>query len=204
MGSELIGWQSTAEFDLATMTSTAFLAATTPVSWARQILMLKRRFVIVVDRLQSDATHEYRWLFHYAPTTLRTDVRRKRLLTGFDDRNLLLAPFQPETFQQMKAGQGHMNRNGRNIVAPMSDFVAQAADFVAAFLLLPVSGTGFPDVRLQQTSDAGGVTFEVHTPDTSVRLFVPRASSDAGTNRTETKTTSVTVTPIKRSVSTTV
>jgi len=198
VGSRLTGWQSTPEFDLATMTSTAFLAATTPVAWMRQILMLKRHFVIVVDRLQSAAAHEYRWLFHYTPTTLDADVSRKRLLTGHDDRNLLLMPFQPLMFQQMKVGQSHINQCGRNVLAPVGEFVAHADDFVAAFLLLPVSGAEFPEVDLEQTSDAGGVTLDVHTEHESTHLFIPRIPSDADANRGETNIPQVSITPTKR------
>jgi len=198
VGCGLIGWQSSVDFDLATMASTAFLASTSPVSWVRQILMLKRRFVVIVDQLQSDAAHEYRWLFHYTPNTLKADVNRKRLLTGFDDRNLLLAPFQPESFQEMKVGQNQINRFGRNVLAPVSDFVAHAADFRAAFLLLPVDGTEFPGVRLQQALETGGITLDVHTPDASWSLFIPHAFSDAGSDRKITNTAPVTITPTTR------
>ena len=80
------------------MTSSAFLTASPSVSWTRQVLMLKARFVIVVGRPGKRRDSRLRWLFSLRTTTLRADESQKRLVTGFDDRNLLLAPFRPEIF----------------------------------------------------------------------------------------------------------
>jgi hypothetical protein len=200
-GSRLSDWQSAGEYDLATMISTAFVALTTPVLWTRQILMLKQRFVIVVDRLESAAAHDYRWLFHYAPTTLQADASRKRLLTGFDDRNLMLMPFQPDRFHRLDIVERHINRGGRNILAPVGDYAARAADMVVAFLFLPVSGTEFPRVELQQTSDARSVSLEVRTEEESIHLVIPdsRSSGSALGGNASGATRAVTIT--KRAVS---
>jgi hypothetical protein len=200
-GSRLSGWQSTREYDLATMTSRAFLAATAPVSWTRQILMLKQRFVIVVDRLESAAAHDYRWLFHYVPTTLRVNDSRKRLLTGFDDRNLMVAPFQPERFQRLDVVERHISRRGRNILAPVGDYAARAADMVAAFLFLPVSSTEFPSIELQQTSDTRGVSLDVRTEEESVHLDIPDLRFSGGLTRDNASGATLAVTLEKRAVS---
>jgi hypothetical protein len=183
---------------VATMITTAFLAAAKPVAWTRQIFMIKRRFVIVLDRLESAGVHEYRWMYHYAPTTVKTDAPRKRLLTGFDNRNLLLMPFKPELFAQMEVNQHYINNRGRNILAPVVDFVANASDMMAAFLLLPVSGVVFPDIELAQTDDAGGVTLEVHSENESTRLFIRPVAAAGGANREATNVPTVAITQIQQ------
>jgi hypothetical protein len=191
-------WQSTREYDLATMTSRAFLAATPPVSWMRQILMLKQRFVIVVDRLECAAAHDYRWLFHYTPTALRADASRKRLLTGFDDRNLMLMPFQPERFQRLDVVQRHINQRGRNMLAPVGDYAARAADMVAAFLLLPVSGTEFPNIDLQQTSDTRCVSLDIHIDGESIHVVIPDLRAIGGAANVKASGTTFAVSVEKR------
>ena len=197
VGSRLVGWLSSPQFDFASMSTTAFQVATKPVSWTRQILLLKRRFVIVLDHLRSDGDHEYRWLFHYAPNSPQADVSKKRLLTSFPHRNLLLTPFQPEKFQQMTVGQRHINKRGRNVLTPVADFVTHAANFVAAFLLLPVIGTEFSDIELAQTSDHGGVSLEIRAERDSTHLFIPHFSSDAASGAGA-KTPRITITQLDR------
>ncbi len=91
----------------------------------------------MVDQLRSASTHEYSWLFHFTPPTLQIDRPRNCLLTGFDDHNLLLAPFQPQLFAPVEIVQRHINQNSRNVPAPVGRFTALAADVTTAFLFLP-------------------------------------------------------------------
>ena len=176
VGSCLRGWQSTSAYDIATMSTTAFESLESPVRWTRKILLLKRRFVILVDQLRSAAAHEYSWLFHFAPTTIRVDRLCNRLLTGFDDRNLLVAPFQPQAFASVEITQRHINQNSRNVPAPVSRFTARAADVTAAFLLLPVDTRGFPMIEMQQTTDAAGVFLRIHTEREDIHILIKRSS----------------------------
>jgi hypothetical protein len=179
VGCRLCGWQSTPEYDLATMSNAAFEALPTPVSWTRQFLFLKRRqLIVVVDRLDGATEHEYRWLFHFAPTTLRTYAFRKQVLTGFDDRNLLLAPFCPEKFARMEVRQGHVNRHSRNLSAPVTNFVARGACLEVAFLALPVSGREFPALRLQQMAAVDGLSLKIDLGGELVGLVIPHSSSE--------------------------
>jgi hypothetical protein len=175
----LCGWQSTPEYDLATMSNEAFQVLPAPVSWTRQLLLLKRRqLLVIVDRLDSGAEHEYRWLFHFAPTTLRSDALHKQVLTGFDDRNLLLAPFCPETFARMEVRQGHVNQQSRNLRAPVASFVARGTRSELAFLAMPVNGREFPNLRLRQTAEADGVSLRIELGTEVIELVVPHSSSE--------------------------
>jgi hypothetical protein len=176
VGSSLSGWRSAPTYDIATMSSTAFESLESPVRWTRKVLLLKRRFLILVDHLQSADAHEYSWLFHFTPTVVRANNTRSRLLTGFDDRNLLLAPFGPQLFAPVEITQGHINQRGRDIPSPVGRFTARAADLMAVFLLLPVSAREFPTVDLQQTMDADSLSLRIHTKQEDVRLRIKPAS----------------------------
>ena len=136
------------EHDHATMTTGG-----NGVHWKREILLLKRGGLIVMDSLQSAAVHDYTWLFHFVPTTLKTDAPNKRLLTGFADRNLCLAPFDPRLFSRMEIIQGHVNKGSRNVSAPVGHFSARASDLAMAFLILPTTGSEFPKIELEQLAD---------------------------------------------------
>ena len=186
VGSCLCGWMSTPEYDLATMSNAAFRVLPAPVSWIRQILFLKKRqMVVVVDRLDGATEHEYRWLFHFAPTTLRTSANPEQVLTGFDDGNLLLAPFCAEKFARMDVRQGHVNQQSRNLPAPVANFVARGARLEAAFLVMPVSGREFPALRLQQTTEVDGVSLTIGLRGEVIRLIIPNSASEV---RIETNT----------------
>jgi hypothetical protein len=179
VGSRLSGWQSTPEYDLATMSNAAFEALPKPVSWTRQVLFLKKRqLMVVVDRLDGATEHEYRWLFHFAPTTLRTYAFRKQVLTGFNDRNLLLAPFRPEKFARMEVRQGRVNQQSQNLRAPVVHFVAQGACQEVAFLAMPVIGREFPALRLQQTANIDGMSLKIEMGGEVVGLVIPNSSSE--------------------------
>jgi hypothetical protein len=179
VGSCLCGWRSTPEYDLATMSSAAFQLLPAPVSWIRQIFFLKKRqLIVVVDRLDGADEHEYRWLFHFAPTTLKTYVFRKQVLTGFDDRNLLLAPFCPEKFVHMEVRQGDVNQQSRNLPAPVANFVARGTRLEAAFLVMPVSGRDFPALRLWQAGEVDGMSLKIELGTEVIGLVIPTLSSD--------------------------
>jgi len=178
-GSRLGGWQSTPEYDRAIMSTEAFQALPTPVSWTRQLLFLKKRqWIVVVDRLDSATGHEYRWLFHFAPTTLRTSALGKQAFTGFGDHNLLLAPFCPERFAHMEVRQGHVNQRSRDLSAPVTSFVARGTCLNVAFIAMPVNGHELPSLRLQQTEDAGGLSLKIELETETVELMIPNSSSE--------------------------
>ncbi len=179
IGCRLTAWRSAPAYDLATMTCAVFEALPSPVTWMRQVLLLKGRFLVVMDHLESTDEHEYSWLFHFAPTTLRAQALQKRLLTGFDVRNMLLAPFQPESFAQMTVSQGCVACKGGNVSAPVARYTARAASLTTAFVLLPVNGAEFPIVQLRQTTQPAGVSLNIQTDRELIDLSLGRSSCEA-------------------------
>ncbi len=176
VGSRLDGWQSTSACAMATMSSRAFESLESPVRWTRKILLFKRRFIILVDQLESTAVHEYSWLFHFTPTALRIDDVGRRVLTGFDDHNLLVAPFQPQTFTPVEIVQRHINQNSRNVPAPVSRFAATGKDMTTAFLFLPVDHRKFPTMELQQSTDTNGLSLRIRTEREDIRVLIKLSS----------------------------
>lgn len=177
VGSCLSGWHTTPECVHATMASTAFESLETPVRWTRQILLFKHKFLVLVDHLRSASAHDYSWEFHFAPTTLQLDASRKRLVTGFGEQNLVLAPFQPETFTNVEIALRHINQNSRNVAAPVGRFAARASDMTAVFLMLPVNGVEFPPLELEITTEEAAVLLEIHVGRQTIRLNI----TDSGT-----------------------
>lgn len=179
VGSCLSGWRTTPEYILATMTSTAFESLETPVRWTRQILLFKHRFLVLVDHLLSASAHDYSWEFHFAPTTLQLDTSRKRLLTGFGDHNLVLAPFQPETFAPVEIVQRDINKNSRNFAAPVGRYMTRTRDLTAVFLMLPVHGVQFPSLELDKTTGEAGVLLEIRMGRHTISLNITDSGSEA-------------------------
>jgi hypothetical protein len=176
VGSHLRDWQTTSDYNIAAMTNTAFESLESPVRWTRKILLFKHRLIILLDQLQSAAPHEYSWAFHFSPTTVKANSGGSQLLTGFDDRNLLVAAFQPQLFTPVEITQRHINQSGRNLLSPVGSFTARAADVTAAFLLLPVDTREFPTIDLQQVIDIDGLSLRIHTEREDIRLLIKSSS----------------------------
>ena len=159
------------------MSSAAFESLESPVRWTRKILLVKRRFLILVDQLHSDTAHEYSWLFHFASTTVHAvNSSRSRLLTGFEDHNLFVAPFQPQLFSPVEITEGHVNKKSRNVPASVSRFVTRATDRIAAFLFLPVNSREFPSVELQQSTDTDNLSLRIRVEGKDVRVLIKPSS----------------------------
>ena len=96
-------------------------------------------------------------------------------MTGFDDRNLLVAPFQPQMFTPVEIVQHHINQNSRNVPAPVGRFTASGTDVTTAFLFLPVHDQEFPSIELQQSGDRNGLSLKIRTEREDIHVLIKPA-----------------------------
>jgi len=176
-GSRIVKWESGDAYDWAVMTHDGFRGRKEPVSWRRDFILLKGVGAIVVDHLRSSGEHSYTWLYHFLPCALETRTAEKSAMTLFPDTNLLLLPASPAAVGQMSVGPGSLNVQGRNAAAPVVRYQTRGGDVVQAFLLLPVDGSAWPEVRFTQVREAGSLVLDMERGGATIRLTLGGLSS---------------------------
>lgn len=156
-------WESNQVYDWAVMRHDGFNTGEKPVSWVRHFILLKGYGVILVDQLKSDGLNDYEWLFHLTPCTPKLNGAQSEVFTGFKEKNLLIKAAGPSEKSRLKVTQGLINKQAKNIEAPVVHFEENARAITRSFLFLPVAGSEVPSVKFQQKSETGVTALEVRT-----------------------------------------
>ncbi len=174
-GSRIVKWESNDRYDWAVMRHEGFQDRTSPVTWVRHFIMLKGLGTLLVDQLESAGEHDYTWLFHLLPCSPVADA--KSVFTAFPEKNLLLLPASSEVLTGPILTDGNINRQGRNLTAPVAKFETHAAKCIQTYLFLPVAGPTPPSTRLSQTANGNTVTINLTSQFGGKRVVIARSSS---------------------------
>ena len=139
-GSRIVHWESNDRYDWAVMRHDGFQDRPSPVIWVRHFVLLKGFGALLVDQLESKGEHDYTWLFHLLPCSPVVDSECKSVCTGFANKNLLLLPASSQLLKGPVLADGTVNRQGRNVAAPVVKFSTHLANCLQAYLLLPLAG----------------------------------------------------------------
>ena len=160
-GSRILQWESNNRYDWAVMRHEGFRDRPSPVTWVRHLVLLKGLGTLLVDQLESESEHDYTWLFHLRPCSPVVDSGSKSVYTGFAEKNLLLLPATSRRLEGPILADGHMNRQGRNLAAPVAKYETHASNALQAYLLLPVVGPNYSVTRLAQAAEGTTVTITI-------------------------------------------
>jgi hypothetical protein len=170
-----VQWESNDRHDWAVMRHEGFQGRSSPVTWVRHFVMLKGFGTLLVDQLESEGEHDYTWLFHLLPCSPVLDRESKSVFTGFGEKNLLLQPATSPGLVGPILTDGTVNRQGRNLTAPVAKYETHAANSVQAYLLLPVSGASAPRTQLSQVADGQTVTLSITGDFGAQRVRITRS-----------------------------
>ena len=152
------GWESRNNFAWALMHS-MIDSNDDKVEWLRHFMMIKDRFLLVVDWLSGGNEHTFRWLFHGASGARLRDISGGTAWLENGCQGLLIKEFiQPDDSMPQVPSfypQGLVAVNGRMENAPLLRFHRKGRTALSAFLLLPVpSGIDTPTVTMAMERDA--------------------------------------------------
>jgi hypothetical protein len=172
-GSRIVKWESNDRYDWAVMLHEGFQDRQSPVTWVRHFIMLKSFGTLLVDQLESEGEHHYTWLFHLLPCSPVVDA--KSAFTAFPEKNLLLLPATSEALAEPILADGNINRQGRNLTAPVVKYETHATNALQTYLLLPVAGADCPATRLEQVTKGNTVTVTISGSSGEKRVNIIRS-----------------------------
>lgn len=173
-GCRVVDWESNEQYDFATLRHEGFPASVGAVQWVRHFLLLKDRFFLIVDRVQSEAEHDYTWLFHFSPGEVIPQGDGVR--TAFARRDLDLLCATGGCSPELLLGEGYINCKGCNLRATVAHFIGRAASTVEAFALLPV-GEIDGSVEVDFADTCGAVTVRVRNSLELITIELPALAS---------------------------
>ncbi|MCC6414692.1 MAG: alginate lyase family protein [Opitutaceae bacterium] len=135
--SRVLAWKTTGTFDHVVMRHGGFAGRNGRVAWVRHIVMVKDRFVVVVDEVASASAHNYAWPLHFAPCRLEVHPRELRALARDRKNQLHLAAALAEGELTLASRRGVVSRRGKNLPAPILRLETTAARAVLACVFAP-------------------------------------------------------------------
>ena len=172
-GCRVVDWQSNEQYDFATLRHEGLPTSVGAVQWVRHFLLLKDNFFLIVDRVLSDAEHDYTWLFHFNPGEVWPHGDGVR--TAFARGNVDLVAATGGCSPALSLGEGQVNRRGLNTAAAVARFSGRAAATVEAFAVVPV-GEVEPSIELITTDATGAIRVKVTTAQGLVTIELPALS----------------------------
>ncbi len=176
-GSRIEHWESNRRYDWAVMVHDGLAKG---VTWTRHFVMLKGKCCLIVDRLESNAEHDYTWLFHLPPGSPKADASRGTVFTGFAEKNLLLLTAKAGA-PRLELREGTISRQAKNHPAAVAAYGSRGTEVVRSFLLLPVRSGAEPRAALQQEVEADRVGLQLTIPGVQAEVEI-RRESKAGKN----------------------
>ena len=175
VGSRIVQWQSNDRYDWAVLQHDGFQAQS--VRWVRHFILLKGIGAVLVDQVESPAEHEYTWLFHLLPCSPVVEPESKSVSTGFAEKNLLLLPAAAPALSQPKLAAGWINRQSRNLTAPVVRYTTRSQSALQAYLFLPVAGKTNAPTQLSQRLEGDAITLNLTGPFGAKSIKIVRSSA---------------------------
>ena len=147
-------WWTGAEYDFVDAMSDGYRWL--GVLHNRRVMFIKPDYWIVSDFLpgpsyynssfQTSGYHEFDWLAHFQPTTLKTDKDTKRINTTNEGANIALVPLNADEVQ-LKESKGPTETTTGVVETPYISLHREGMAFVQfQVLLLPYEGKKVPDI----------------------------------------------------------
>lgn len=178
-GCRVVDWQSYSEYDFATLVHEGFPAPVGRVQWVRHFLLLKERLCLIVDRVLSEAEHDYTWLFHFSPGEVLPQGDRVRTAFAGNEVDLISAGMGCSPV--LSLSEGYVNRQGANSPAAVVQFSARAASAVAAFVITPI-GASKAVLEIEALHAAGSIRLRTATAQGVITVELPELSLNSNSS----------------------
>lgn len=159
-GNRIVNWGEKDSLSYCRMISPGTEVVNNAVSWSRSLVLVKEKFLVLYDRFDASGEHDYEVLFHFSPTQVSVNEKRKALqLPG--KSSLAILPSDPSMISSLTVEDAELSINGKDRPAPMATLKFTGKGLVHSVVVFMPGVEDLSSVKVSQEITEDGVGLEI-------------------------------------------
>ena len=121
-GNRIVSWSDSKDLKFFRMISPGSDDINSSVNWHRDIVLIKDKYLLINDYFNSPEKNNFKVVFHFTPSKIEVDQKRKILTVKNGDNPYKLIPADPKGIKGINIYEGYAFINGENILIPYVTF----------------------------------------------------------------------------------